>query len=697
MTINSSTTHIAPSIDYTDHQHENHATAFDENLLKQAEASGLGEHQTVEDYQTENRTRAQAEPDPDLENAVFYDAEEGPDDEEKAIADNAAPASTWGLFEPFNALTGAITGAVTNTFDAANGLIGRVYDGGHATAERLTGATAAQPVNIAPPRADKHLELAEALSMRIDRKLRGLNQYVAEQLQITIMPQEEGRIDAPALTGWEKLGRYGAQVRGYVTAAADTAETTANGGIVAGIGMTGLLGLGGMLGGLSFGAGRTIQSARSLAERANLHAVTNEIDRVVADVETDLKELESLLTQEDQRQQASERLMAGLIMGTIYCQTLDRAIKETEAALSPQALPAAAGNTHGSESSTLSRARDALYAMLGSLIKNFQLVTSWIIPSAATSAPQDFALADKNAEAAFRKAHEGMLASLAQPAKDSNIKGAVHVMAHKTLMDAGGPADITVRALLADIRAGENLTRQILSSELNFGEVLHIRKVGDEVRHDVVPSDLVTARAIARFIEAQSLSNQNNPTDQANGPVVSKREDGAYVIRDPERKLYRFLANAPTAYANFLTLPKEQKLESLTDLNMERMTIADHSHGMPGGAAKMEFETEVDKQGSRNLVIRFDKEDNAPTLRPDRARIQSLIEESQRAFHLGKEDTMLPVSDKAMNFSHMTPTELLAHRSKLINALEQQVELLQDNGRHYEALKQWNNPKFKRA
>src|SRR5690606_4481639 len=110
---------------------------------------------------------------------------------------------------------------------------------------------------------------------------------------------------------------------------------------------------------------------------------------------------------------------------------------------------------------------------------------------------------------------------------------------------------VTDDALRADIHRGENLTRAILSSGPNFGAVQYTAKAGSAEHKYAVPSHLTTVRSIARYIDAQVISNTKNPDVAAKAPALSQGQDGVYTIADPDRNLYSFLASAPTAYADF--------------------------------------------------------------------------------------------------------------------------------------------------
>src|SRR5690606_20465521 len=137
------------------------------------------------------------------------------------------------------------------------------------------------------------------------------------------------------------------------------------------------------------------------------------------------------------------------------------------------------------------------------------------------------AKAEQKAEEAFKNSHKALLQDLSA-IKNSTLAADVDVIALQNLENSGTPTKVTDTALRADIAIGQNLTRTILSLGPNFGAVKYTARIGAHERNYAVPSNLTTVRSIARYIDAQAISNVRDLSAAAKAPALSQGHDGSY-------------------------------------------------------------------------------------------------------------------------------------------------------------------------
>jgi len=578
-----------------------------------------------------------------------------------------------------------------------------VYNAASNLVQRLTRTDVPAPIQNID--TNQHLERAAELSFKIEDQLHELDKDICAALGIPPPTLDAGRINPTPCTNWDQLRNFSAHARGFVTALLDTAPGVASGVAVGGVATTGILGIGGGVAAFCGGLILTLREARLFSGRQTNATVQNLIQSQLPEIQKNLEALDTYIRREEHRHTIGQRLMATMVMRNDYCRTLGQAIMGAEAALkvrlcvitasefengvpapavaSPAPLPVAPQVVSHSDVpprstvlTQLAQTRDALYDFIASLIKGFNALSARVFPTA-----------DARDEKAFKEEYKTLLQELSSK-HDSTLVPGVDVIAFENLKNGGASTTVTDDALRADIHRGENLTRAILSSGPNFGAVEYTARAGEFEHKYAVPSHLTTVRSIARYIDAQAISNTKNPADAAKAPALSLGQDGVYTIADPDRNLYSFLASAPTAYADFSDPADKGLSPGLTDTGIGRMTITDYSSTFPGGANQMVFEAKIDETGAHILTVRFVKQDDESRLKPGQVTAVDMIKHHQRKLVLGQTPAETP------DFTGMSIAEIETYLKNMTQVCEEQMALLQADSRQFDALNEWENPMF---
>lgn len=549
----------------------------------------------------------------------------------------------------------------------------------------------------------QRLERAAELAYQIEAKLERLSKSICKAGGITLSTPDAGRIDPVQLSTWDSLQNFSARTQGALTAILDTTEGVASGGIIAGVGATGILGIGFGAAALSGGTMLALKEMRQFPERAESRGVQNVISARLPGILTDLEELDAIIGQEEHRWEIQQRIMATISQRYDHCGALERQIIGAVRARAriemacelENGIPVSVAHRDDSTRNTvltqLAQTRDALYNFIASLIQGFNALSERMLFTLHASEAAAHAKAEKNTEEAFRNSYKAQLLDLST-IKNSTLAANVDVIALQNLESSGTPTKVTDTALRADIAIGQNLTRTILSSGPNFGAVKYAAKIGAHERNYAVPSNLTTVRSIARYIDAQAISNARNPSAAATAPTLSQGQDGSYTIADPGRKLYSFLASAPTARANFSDTADVGPSAKLIDAGIGRMTIADYSRTFPGGANQMEFEPKIDKSGAHVLTVRFLNQPDESLFRPHQVTALDIIKNQRKRLATEQEQTPVETSD----FTGMSLAEVEAYLDDMALVCEEQAQLLHDDYLQLAALNQWENPTFTR-
>ncbi|CAM3934481.1 hypothetical protein BOTU111921_01620 [Bordetella tumbae] len=576
-----------------------------------------------------------------------------------------------------------------------------MYNAATGTVQGWVGNNAPQSIQQLTP--GQRIERAAELAYQIEVKLQRLDESICKTHGIKLSTPDAARIDSVQLSTWDSLQNFSARTQGAVTAILDTTVGVASGVAIGGVGATGILGIGFGAAALSGGTILALTEMRKFPERAQSRGVQNVLNDRLPEIQKDLDELDAIIGQEQHRWAMQQRIMATISQRYDHCGALERQIIGAVRARAriemacelENGMPVSVAHrddpTRNAVLTQLAQTRDALYNFIASLIQEFNALSERMLFTLHVSEAAAHAKAEKNAEEAFKNAHRALLLDLST-IKNSTLAADVDVIALQNLENSGTSTKVTDTALRADIAIGQNLTRTILSSGPNFGAVKYAAKIGAHERNYAVPSNLTTVRSIARYIDAQAISNARNPSAAATAPTLSQGQDGSYTIADPERKLYSFLASAPTARANFSDTADVGPSAKLIDAGIGRMTIADYSRTFPGGANQMEFEPKIDKSGAHVLTVRFLNQPDESLFRPHQATALDIIKNQRKRLATEQEQTPVETSD----FTGMSLAEVEAYLDDMALVCEEQAQLLHDDYRQLAALNQWENPTFTR-
>ena len=440
-------------------------------------------------------------------------------------------------------------------------------------------------------------------------------------------------------------------------------------------------------------------------------------------LKTSIQELNAIVGQEQQRKILGQRMMAIMVTRYSYCDALQFAITQAQQASvapinehsqsarsspqtttypSPKQTPSPPSSddepsTSGATISALAKTRIALYNFIATLLEAFNIrLELMYFDSPKIRKEKANAKTEEEVKTEFRETYKNMLRKLGNDHAENSTVSASAVRAALKNLQAGGaaPTPKTAYELRCDIKIGEKITHAILTSPPNFGAIVYTHKSGERVSNYAVPSSLTTVRAIAQYLEAQALST---PYPPATPPIISRDRSGAYTIADPSRRLYNFLAAASTAYPNFLH-STELAATCLQDANMSRMTIIDHRDTFPGGANKMEFDSQLDQRGNSILTVRFSKQDKTSLFKPTHAMLIACIEDVKKTklrFASTQNGVIfLQQFTKKLDALKHSKAEISDYIENLTISLHEQTKLLQADCHQYAALNQWKNPVF---
>lgn len=675
-------------------------------------ASASAKNPLVTDAQAKGQTLDETFPD----DTAFHDAKEGPtlDDAferlREAIHTPPEPSGLWALGNGAANLLGAVYHAGSTTAGAAVNAVTTLTSyaaSGVASAALLVTGPAT------PPRCEQNWARAQQLAFDIRRQLNELNQSLAEIEGVEPEPLKGGHLDAPKLSGWQEIQRYHSQAIGLYKGVLGAVPQAAGGAVLAGVGFMGfgVLAVGPALIAMTAGAVLGLRSLLSIPANANRQAAVTHIEKLLPEINANIAELAHILSEENRRQQIGERLRVNLCMRRDQCVAMLQALQAADKAVNgvrtpdemhdpvanpepivPLATLQSEETMRGEGLTAVVKARQALQQLVTLLTQAFKTLDSWLRAPSTWLAQTRSDRTQQRAEATFREEFKHTLHALA------NVEAAaseVTAQALRNLKAADPVTLVTKSGLRTDILIGQTLTHSILSSELGFGSVRYTDKAGTREEHHAVPSNLMTARAIARYIDAQALVNAQPakaaPTSvkqaaaMAIASSVSKDPDGSYTIADPSGKLYTFLACAPTAYANLLAQRDGLSPAALMHAPVGRMTISDYSAALPGGVRHMEFEPQLDQNGAQVLKLRFVAASHSPA-RPEVGAERSFLDQYQDKLVSGQTP---PISS---DLSDMSQSQLRQHIQELESACAAQYALWKDEEARIVALSNWRNP-----
>jgi len=408
------------------------------------------------------------------------------------------------------------------------------------------------------------------------------------------------------------------------------------------------------------------------------------------------RELNAVLAQEQRRKFVCLRIMAMITTRYEHCRSIEHAICAAEHALAT--LPKRSSQPLAQKSdlndssaisqliaSQMAEARDALYRLITSLIQSFHARINKIYSShpAVENEPTPHRAAIE-AEAAFKSTRVWRFIDWYPWGKPFIIPINAHRSAWRRMGNTDDVTTIRFDQVREDIYNGATLTHSILASEPNIGTAKFPPVTDENTGHYTAPSNLTTIRCIARYIEAQGFEGNDCPKRFPATATITKRDDNTFIVSDPDRNLYSFLASAPTAYAPFLNLSEQQTTRYQQHPNIGRMVVTDYSNLLPGQTNHIAFEPRIDENGKSILIVQFSKQDDVSVSPHDQNTLIEMIDQAKHRLD-GEADESHPADAplEAIDFSAMQETQIKAYISNMTIYLEEQTALLKADRRQF--------------
>jgi|GEM_PF-5335041 len=525
---------------------------------------------------------------------------------------------------------------------------------------------------------NQHVLAATEKLLSVGRQLETLNARVVHACGLNFMPMETGRTDVAELSIGSRLTNYLLAFKSYTSAVSNGTIGMTSGLTVAaaGIATVGLIGF--FPAAVLVGTGTLVSlySLRSIPDAATRKQVTSIIDGNMPAIKKDLNELQSMLAEEIFRTERSLPITAEMAVHFKNYNTAAETINAGRAELKKRdtldssthpctRLPIEQAK-YSPEKSGSNPTKNIASQFIEYLTKGADFISKTII---------DQHKKDRATEASFKEKNHQKLSDLALSTTDTHISHDAYQHTHADMNAGRKPSEhITFDELRKNITYGAVLTRDIMSSDLNFGVIEHRLSAGKESRGFAIPSNLTTVRFITQYIDA--LVRSHSQSEQLS---VQKKENGSYVVADPERKLYNFLSGAPSAY---MTLIEQSDVDTRL-----AMCIPDYSSNFPGGTNHLEFETQRDANGSTSLVLRFSTRTTAPDLTHTRLTTRETRGAALR-------DIMTEASKSTVDFSSMETADIQKNIDLLQLQLAQHLALLKETQQQNILLDGWKNPHF---
>ncbi|WP_429499543.1 hypothetical protein ACQUFY_17040 [Robbsia andropogonis] len=557
---------------------------------------------------------------------------------------------------------------------------------GQETVQSSTDATPAAPVSL----ANRNLEEAEKVSSGIRDKMHKLN------LQLTALgydlatksgKQPKELLDAPQLNYTDTGVRWYHQARGALSAVMPTLGIAAAGAGVAVVGdavgtVTASLPLKALalLGGGYLG----LSALADYPELATDHAARTLIKATLTDVQKDMARFDDLVGQERARFTAEARALVVSDARTPRLQALQAELSNVTEALekiengevSPVApvlhqVEISDGAARTQTLGLADRARAAFSSAFASIARGLENIGRFVED---LSNVFERRAADK-AEQAYAHNARDMLRALQKAPPHTLLSGGIDVRARERAEAHG--ARIDTLEVRKQFHMGENLALALINQE---GQAFGAVKIGTEGNAYAAAATLTTARALAWYLESIApTGHANDPTRTV--PQVTRNADGSLTINDPDRKLYSFLMNVPSAHTS--------AMDSTEGRQSVGFTIDDHRQGMPQGMHGMRFEIRLGTDGTEQLHMSFIENHAAPVFAA-----------------LGDESDMLMQMHNAIHSSEPQPVtqgqdrstwpeeRLRLRQAELVNELQREITLYKGDQAQVAALGNWQNPTF---
>lgn len=559
---------------------------------------------------------------------------------------------------------------------AGTAFVNAVAAAGHQIAQRISAPAA--PV-IEKTAREENLDRIRELIVKIDAAHQVLNQQVESKSGSEVI-SSAGRLTPVKQSYWDSWANLRHSMSGAASAAVNSLPAlsmAAAAPVIAG-GVSSLL-LGPVGGFMSIASTYTgaaylaLTTLRDLPENANDNAVGGLIDAKMVEIERLLTELKGRLAEEKTRSSVESRIV--LVAGTRPQQinVLAAQLTHVEKSLGVSGSVQANGVPMSKlqHSVTLgdgAQRKQTLAETAGVREKFVQFFTKII----------DFFFARRNAakqEQVYVASVQPMLKALAIGAPDGRVNALEDVAVRRRA--TAGAVKMHPAELRQQLMQGENLTRTLQAAESPSFGVVAFGPIQDS---RAVAATLTTSRMIALYLDTLADLPQEEKAHYPNAPQVTRNDDGSLTVSDPDRKLYSFLMSVPTAYAGMMK-------EGGAGLS-EAMTIDDHSPGMPGGMYGMQFKAGLDQTGQANVLnLSFTPKSSDQVFKP-------LGNEQETLYKL--RDAMRDASASAalseQEIANMSPQELSALQSQLMDTLTPLLALHQADVAQGRVLENWRNP-----
>lgn len=549
-------------------------------------------------------------------------------------------------------------------------------------------AVQSQLASFSPPPAapviektarEENLDRIRELILKLDAAHQVLNQQVESKTGSEVI-SSAGRLTPVQQSYWDSWANLKHTMSGAANAAVGSLPSlsmAAAAPVIAGGVSSLLLGpVGGFMMVASAYTGAAylaLTTLRDLPENANDNAVVGLIDAKMVEIERLLTELKGRIAEEKTRSSVESRMVLAAGTRPQQINVLAAQLKHVEKALKLPASEQATGVPMSKlqHSVTLgdgAQRKQTLADTASVREKLVQFFTKIV----------DFFFARRNAakqEQVYVASVQPMLKALAVGAPDSRVNALEDVAA--TRRATAGAVKMHPAELRKQLMQGENLTRTLQAAKTpSFGVVAF----GPLQDSRAVAATLTTSRMMALYLDTLADLPQVEKAQYPNAPQVTRNDDGSLTVSDPDRKLYSFLMSVPTAYAGVMK-------EGGAGLS-EAMTIDDHSPGMPGGMYGMQFKAGLDQTGQANVLnLSFTPKSSDQVFKP-------LGNEQETLYRL--RDAMRDASASAalseQEIASMSPQELSALQSQLVDTLTPLLALHQADVAQGRVLENWRNP-----
>lgn len=498
---------------------------------------------------------------------------------------------------------------------------------------------------------ERNMKQAERLVLKAAEKLGTLDAQIFKLTDKHLLDGDSTtvRIDMTKLGVQDHMTRWSAQARGAFNQSVSTlgqltlavAVPTATSALGAGLGarLTSILG----------GAYLALRAVRDYKDNVNDRATVTLIENSLKEVNALLTQVQQLLNLESYRQNLDEKLLVSSLGRrekikrlNLEFEVVDRKLdiqqlngsvpaqgnaQTIQASRSPSLAPTIGDGANRSQTlSGVQRLKQAFTSFFAPVVERLSRVGRFLGDALGLTEYSQHLGQARRDEKAYEKTYVHGLQLMRQRPKDSILNDDLLLRTakrtlgmpedppsdHRENQDRLERLDQQIRQMRPVMHMGEHIVRLVGSSDASFGTLL-VTPETQGAHPEVVNSGLPTTRAVCHYLDA--LAKDGPATDA--GPKVEAGADGSLLLPDENRGLYHFLLGAPTATSALFSAPVGGGAAwgDATEA-AGRMWIDDHAGGLPGGANRVSFQTEM-RDGKAFLRLHFshvDRDDPSLTL-----------------------------------------------------------------------------------